>query len=43
MDFSIYYNANGNMSEPAELAITLPTQVREIRVPFEFTDLPLPH
>ena len=31
------------MSEPKELRITVPTQIKEIRVPFEFSDLPLPH
>ena len=43
MDFSLYYNGDPTMSEPAELTITLPTNMREIRVPFEYTDLPLPH
>ena len=42
-DFYLYYNGNPGLSQPAELAITLPTQVKELRVPFEFADLPLPH
>jgi hypothetical protein len=43
MDFGLYFNAPGGSSTPAELQITMPTQVKELRVPFEFTDLPLPH
>ena len=39
---SLAQNAAG-ASEPKELRITVPTQIKEIRVPFEFTDLPLPH
>ena len=41
VDFS--GRGDGKMSEPKELRITLPTALKEIRVPFEFTDLPLPH
>ena len=43
MDFGLYFNPPSGGSTPAELQITLPTQVKELRVPFEFTDLPLPH
>ena len=42
LQFQVTFMGQG-MSEPAELDITLPTQVKELRVPFEFTDLPLPH
>ena len=28
---------------PDPVQITLPKDMREVRVPFEFTDLPLPH
>ena len=43
IDFGVEFTEPEGASEPAELDITLPTQLREIRVPFEFTDLPLPH
>jgi len=43
IDFGVNYSGANGMSNPAELDMTLPTQLREIRVPFEFTDLPLPH
>ncbi len=43
IDFGVEYAVQPGMSEPAELDITLPSQLREIRVPFEFDDLPLPH
>jgi hypothetical protein len=43
MDFGLYFNAPSGGSAPAELQVTLPAQVKELRVPFEFTDLPLPH
>lgn len=42
LEFSVTFMGEGT-SEPAELDVTLPTQVKELRVPFEFTDLPLPH
>jgi len=42
LQFQVMFTGQG-MSEPAELQITMPTQVKELRVPFEFTDLPLPH
>ena len=43
-EFQVYFSGNGGqMSEPKELRITLPTAMKELRVPFEFTDLPLPH
>jgi hypothetical protein len=41
-EFGVNFNGRG-MSEPKELHVTLPTGVKEIRVPFEFNDLPLPH
>jgi hypothetical protein len=43
MEFGIYVNAPSETSQPKTLRITLPTQLKELRVPFEFTDLPLPH
>jgi hypothetical protein len=43
MDFSVYFNGGNGQSQPTELQITLPSQIREIRVPFDFKDLPLPH
>ena len=43
MDFSVYFSGGNGQSEATELHITMPTQIREVRVPFEFTDLPLPH
>jgi hypothetical protein len=44
-EFGVNFSGRGDgaMSEPKELRITLPTGIKEIRVPFEFTDLPLPH
>jgi hypothetical protein len=43
-EFSVYfYSPGGGMSQPAELQITIPTGLKEIRVPFNCTDLPLPH
>jgi hypothetical protein len=41
-EFGINFAGQGT-SDPKELRISLPTQIKEIRVPFEFTDLPLPH
>ena len=41
-EFGVNFTGEG-ASAPKELRITLPTAVKEIRVPFEFTDLPLPH
>jgi hypothetical protein len=41
-EFSVDFSGPG-MSEPKELHITLPSGLKELRVPFEFTDLPLPH
>jgi hypothetical protein len=41
-EFGVNFTGKGT-SEPKELRVTLPTQIKEIRVPFEFTDLPLPH
>jgi hypothetical protein len=43
MEFGIYVNAPSQGSEPKTLRVTLPTQLKELRVPFEFSDLPLPH
>jgi hypothetical protein len=41
-EFGMSFSGSG-MSEVKELHVTLPTAVRELRVPFEFNDLPLPH
>ncbi|MEA2733859.1 MAG: hypothetical protein QOE14_310 [Humisphaera sp.] len=41
-EFSVNFTGPG-LSEPKEMQITLPTANKEIRVPFEFKDLPLPH
>jgi hypothetical protein len=41
-EFGMNFNGAG-MSEVKELQVTLPTGIKEMRVPFEFTDLPLPH
>jgi hypothetical protein len=43
MDFGLYFNATDGAGEATEMQITLPKDMREVRVPFEFTDLPLPH
>jgi hypothetical protein len=43
MDFGLMFTAPDGASEPKEARITLPTAMKEIRVPFEFLDLPLPH
>ena len=42
VEFTAGFSTQG-MSEPKELHITMPTGIRELRVPFEFNDLPLPH
>jgi len=41
-EFAVNFSGSG-MSEAKEIQVTLPTAIKEIRVPFEFTDLPLPH
>ena len=41
-EFGVQFSGSG-MSDPKQLHVTLPTAVRELRVPFEFTELPLPH
>jgi hypothetical protein len=43
VDLYLSFNGDAGIGPPAELRVTLPTQVKEIRVPFDFTDLPLPH
>jgi len=43
MEFGLYFAGPSQASQPKELRVTLPSQMKEIRVPFEFTDLPLPH
>jgi hypothetical protein len=43
MEYSVYFQAEGGAGEPTDLDITVPTQLRELRIPFDFTDLPLPH
>ena len=40
-EFSLFFNSDSGT--PSELRITMPTQLQELRVPFEFKDLPLPH
>jgi hypothetical protein len=43
-EFGVNFSGSGGqMSEPKELRISLPTAMKEIRVPFDFKDLPLPH
>ena len=42
VEFTASFPTQG-MSEPKELHVTMPTGIRELRVPFEFTNLPLPH
>jgi hypothetical protein len=44
-EFGVNFSGRGDgaMSEPKELRITLPTGIKEMRVPFEFTAVPLPH
>ena len=34
--------SRGSLTGAAKLIVSVPTQIREIRVPFTFTDLPLP-
>ena len=41
-EFAVTFSGTG-MSEAKELQVTMPTGLRELRVPFEFNDLPLPH
>lgn len=43
IDAYLSFQGEPNQGPPTELRLTLPTQVKEIRVPFEFTNLPLPH
>jgi hypothetical protein len=31
-----------NKGEPVKMILELPTQMREVQVPFSFTDVPLP-
>ena len=40
--FNIHFYPNNNAGAPAKLVATVPLDMKEIRVPFEFTDLPLP-
>jgi hypothetical protein len=41
-EFGTNFTPDNGAGEPKEMKITLPTQIKEIRVPFDFTDIPLP-
>jgi hypothetical protein len=43
IEFGLYFNGESGIGAPAEMKVTWPTAIKEIRVPFEFSDLPLPH
>ena len=42
MDFSTDPHAQPTAGEPSRLVLQIPTEYREISVPFEFADLPIP-
>ena len=42
IDFSCDAHTPPTPGEPARLVLQIPTECKEIAVPFEFTDLPIP-
>ena len=42
-EFMVHFRGEPGMGEPKVMRVSLPTGVKEVRVPFEFADLPLPH
>lgn len=42
LSFSSFGGPDSGIGEPAKLTWRIPTQTREIRIPFEFKDLPIP-